>query len=51
MGKKVKQRKNNAAANEVLEVLSNYLAFKGQEIEEKKKERENRKCKVLVFGR
>jgi hypothetical protein len=42
-GKKVKQRKNNTTANKVLEVLSDHLAFKGQEIEEKKKEREDRK--------
>jgi len=42
-GKKVKQKKNNVVANEVLDVMSDHLAFKGQEIEERRKEREERK--------
>jgi len=43
-GKKVKQKKNSAAANsEVLDVVSDHLAIRSQEVEERRKEREERK--------
>jgi hypothetical protein len=42
-GKKVKQKKNNPVADEVLDAMSDHLAIKTQELEEKRKEREERK--------